>query len=236
LYYRVTSSVREKRGTSALRFLRDIVKRYDARWSFFATIPPQGRILELGCGRGGNALALRGLYPELEIHGLDLLEAAEVTPVIQYHRCDLSSSRLPFPDEHFDAILFIHVIEHLPDLANIISEIPRLLKSGGTIYNETPNFTSLLVPSFGFHREQHYPFNFFDDLGHQRPFSKQSLYEFIERCNLSVEKLGCVRNWLRVPFDLCGILAGFIRGDRPRIVRHFWNVYGWCIYGIGKKI
>jgi ubiquinone/menaquinone biosynthesis C-methylase UbiE len=38
-----------------------------------------------------------------------------------------------YPDEYFDRILAIHVLEHLPDLPNALKEIYRILKKGGTL-------------------------------------------------------------------------------------------------------
>ncbi len=211
------------------------IRSFDPRWAFFGSLPDNGRILDLGCGRGDNCLALRSVRPPWEIYGIDLLFASEVPEFVKYVQFDLNNRPLPYPDAHFDAILLIHVIEHLQNPLSLCSEIRRLLRPGGRVYIETPNYTTLFVPSFGLKRSQHHPFNFFDDLGHQKPYSKQALYEFIENCGLQVSKLGNTRNWLRIPIDLLGLPWNLIKGDRRRAVGHFWNLYGWCIYGVGQK-
>lgn len=215
--------------------MRRFLRKFDARWSFFYGIPSKGRILELGCGRGENCRALHDLYPELEIHGVDLLDESEIPEFIAYRKLNLEAAPLPYSNNHFEAILFIHVIEHLREPFELGAEIFRVLKPGGTVYIETPNFTSIYVPSFGYRRNQHHPFNFWDDPGHQHPWTKQSLYEFLARNQLQTVKIKTARNWFRIPFDPVGMIYGLLTRNRPGIVRHFWNLYGWCIYAMGRK-
>lgn len=215
--------------------VRRALKKYDPRWKFFYGLPDRGRILELGCGSGGNCSALKEIHPDLEIHGLDILKKLPIPEIVQYEQCNLEAGTLPYPDDHFHAILFIHVIEHLKTPTRLCTEIYRILKSEGRIYIETPNYTSVFVPSIGFRRDQHHPFNFFDDMGHTRPWSKQSLYEFVQKCGLKVEQVKSTRNWLRIPSDLIGTMFGVLARNRSKVVQHFWNIYGWNIFATGKK-
>jgi SAM-dependent methyltransferase len=210
--------------------------RFDPRWKFFHRIKNTERILELGCGAGDSFRRLRSLSSTAELHGIDIMEPDQIEETMVYHKLDLNRDRLPYDDNFFDAILFTHVIEHLQSPWQLSGEIQRVLKPGGVIYVETPNWTSMLVPSFGIEREQHNPFNFFDDPTHIRPWTKHSLYEFVSgACGLNVEKVSTVRNWPRIPFDVLKMLYGIISGNRRKVVSAFWNIYGWCIYSIGVK-
>jgi len=47
-------------------------------------------------------------------------------------------TRLPFPDEQYDAIVCNHVLEHVPDDRRAMAELYRVLKPGG--------WAALLVP------------------------------------------------------------------------------------------
>lgn len=153
-----------------------------------------------------------------------------------YKQVDLDNGVLPFPDEYFDAIIFTHVIEHLSKPLQLGKEIHRVLKKGGKIYVEAPNWTTILVPSFGFHREQHGPFNFYDDPSHIKPWTKQGLFSFLlQSCSLTTIKVGNTRNWLRIPLNFVFIIYGLLTSNRTYIMSSFWNLYGWCIYGIGTK-
>lgn len=129
------------------------------------------RILDLGCGAGYNVKALRVLYPEVEITGIDLYDTSQIPELSVYRKVDLDLGKLPFPDEHFDSVIITHVLEHLAQPLKLASEMARVLKKGGIIYIETPNWTSLWIPSFGFRRAQGGPFNFYDDPTHLKPWS-----------------------------------------------------------------
>ncbi len=219
--------------TNIVRFFH----RFDARWKFFQRIKHMERILELGCGSGDNFRELRSISCTAELHGVDIMEPNQIVEKMVYHKLNLDLDPLPYNNNYFDAILFTHVIEHLRSPFNLGREIQKVLKPGGVIYVETPNWTSMLVPSFGIRREQHNPFNFFDDPTHIRPWTKHSLYEFINgMCGLNVEATSTVRNWVRIPVDILKIVFGLITGKRHKVVAGFWNIYGWCIYGVGVKL
>lgn len=209
---------------------------FDVRFKFLKKLAHSKKVLELGCGRGGNCIALKGIWPKIEIYGIDLLEKDEVPDFVNYIKSNLDTEPLPYPDEFLDAILMSHVIEHLNHPLQLGSEINRVMKGGAVIYVETPNWTTMFVPSFGFKRDQHNPFNFFDDPTHIKPWSKHGIFEFLfQGCGLHVRKVGTIRNWPRIPFDLLLILRGLIKGTRSDIVSGFWNLYGWCIYAIAVK-
>jgi SAM-dependent methyltransferase len=53
-----------------------------------------------------------------------------------------SALDIPFEDDRFEGIIFSHVLEHLNNKQHqkAILEIRRVLKFGGTVYIEVPNF------------------------------------------------------------------------------------------------
>ncbi|MBC8265399.1 MAG: class I SAM-dependent methyltransferase [Flavobacteriales bacterium] len=219
-----------------LNKIKNIVLNTGVKQRFFLDFKNDYKILELGCGIGRNAMFIKKHFNEVEYHGIDILSEEKVDSFIDFQNVNLEKSVLPYETEYFDVIIFTHVLEHLNNPLSLGSEINRVLKSGGKIYVEAPNWTSILVPSFGFHREQHNPFNFYDDPTHIKPWTKHGIYEFLsDNCNFKVQKVGVVRNWLRIPLDFLIIIGGILRGNRRRIVSSFWNIYGWCVFGIAEK-
>ncbi|MEC9209572.1 MAG: class I SAM-dependent methyltransferase [Bacteroidota bacterium] len=216
--------------------LKDFILDKGVKQRFFLSFKKDFKILELGCGIGRNAMFIKKYFNKVEYHGIDILPEEKVDSFINFRNVNLEESELPYEANYFDAIIFTHVLEHLSNPLSLGNEINRILKKGGRIYVEAPNWSSILVPSFGFHREQHNPFNFYDDPTHIKPWTKHGIYEFLsENCKLKVEKVGIVRNWIRIPLDLFIIIFGFISGNRKRIISSFWNIYGWCVFGIGEK-
>lgn len=69
-----------------------------------------------------------------------LLKLAKQNPQFQYHNADLDPQladeqadlqALPYPDHHFDWVICSHVLGHVPDEAQALREIGRVLKPGG---------------------------------------------------------------------------------------------------------
>jgi len=58
----------------------------------------------------------------------------------------------PFEDNSFDQIFAKHIIEHLDDTRKFIHELYRILKPGGSVFIETPHFSSRVAYSEPTHK------------------------------------------------------------------------------------
>ena len=91
------------------------------------------RILEVGCGPGALAEALKRWYPRAEIVGLDrdrefIRFARERVPGVEFLEGDATA--LPFPAGSFDAVISNTVQEHVEPAA-FFGEQLRILRPGG---------------------------------------------------------------------------------------------------------
>lgn len=125
------------------------VNRYGwQRWVFDQfDLPPQARLLELGCGPAdlwrenrhrlpaGWQLILSDLSPGMIEQAQAALTAAGLTPL---PRCEvIDAQAIPYPDATFDAVIANHMLYHVPDRPKALAEMRRVLRTGGRLYAAT---------------------------------------------------------------------------------------------------
>lgn len=116
--------------------------KYAAFVRFIKRYFPAGkkiRLLEIGCSQGDLLNAVRD-DPRFEARGIDYAVNS-----VNYARSigldaevsDLFSKQ--FPDESFDLVVSIHVIEHVREPRSWLAEIHRVLAKGGVVFLVTPS-------------------------------------------------------------------------------------------------
>ena len=115
-----------------------------------AGIAPGMRVLDVGCGRGEilrhtTALGARAYGIDYAAAAVQLSGRIAAQQAMEDHPVGIyqaSALYLPFPDNFFDRILLLDIVEHLypPELAAALTEVWRVLKPGGRIVIHTaPN-------------------------------------------------------------------------------------------------
>lgn len=110
-------------------------------------LPPGARrVLDVGCGAGGNAALLRAREPRCEVQGVtrSSAEAARAAPhLARAWVFDLEGEWPAELDaERFDALVLSHVLEHLRDPGAVLARACRLLEPGGSVLIAVPNVLS----------------------------------------------------------------------------------------------
>ncbi|MBN1157022.1 class I SAM-dependent methyltransferase [Candidatus Woesearchaeota archaeon] len=213
------------------------INYFEKKRIFFRRLKKHRTVLDIGCGTGlYNSRFIKKMYPGCKICCVDLHRSIKHEFEMSYFKVELEKEKLPFKDNFFDAIIMTHVLEHLKNTDNVAKEIKRVLKPGGEIYIETPNWTTLLIPSFGINRKKYEVINFFDEIDHKRPWTKQALYSFItDVCELESCKVGSAVNWPKFFLEPFFILFGVCSRNRGMIASSLWNVFSGNIYCIGRK-
>jgi ubiquinone/menaquinone biosynthesis C-methylase UbiE len=103
---------------------------------------PGWRVLDVSCGSGASAIpAAQAAGPDGHVLGVDLAERllararakAEQLDIrnVEFRRGDMAS--LEFPDGHFDAVICVFAIFFVPDMAEQVKKLRRLLRPGGRL-------------------------------------------------------------------------------------------------------
>ena len=129
------------------RFIRTIIPGYDAMRAVQlellpTTLPPDGRVLDLGGGTGALAAAVAGKFPRAHVEIWDT-DPAMLTAARQ--RCADFGDRVSYVERSFvgplpacDAVVACIALHHVKDLAlkgKIYASIQRALRPGGVFAN-----------------------------------------------------------------------------------------------------
>jgi ubiquinone/menaquinone biosynthesis C-methylase UbiE len=117
------------------RFLRERIRAVAAR----AGNAP--RVLDLGCGEGYFAALLAATGADVvavDVAAEPLRRARARHPDLEL-RLVAAENVLPFEDSSFDAVWAGETIEHVADTAAWLSEVRRVLRSGGALLLSTPD-------------------------------------------------------------------------------------------------
>ena len=168
------------------------------------------RMLDLGCGRNKAPGSI----------GVDSNRDATAADVI----ADLNQA-LPFPDDSFDEVRAIHVIEHVDDIVRTIAEIHRIARDGGRLCLVTPHYTdttSWRDPTHRWHLNT-YSFRYWEARGFH---NERHWYTRLELREISLH-VELARLWKCIGFQWLV--------NRSQCFRRFWEQY-LCFIIRGKQM
>ena len=106
--------------------------------------PGPGRILDAGCTIGHNTLPWKQVFPEAEVHGIDVAapclryaHARAEAMGVEAHFHQQSAENIRFPDNSMDVVFSSMFLHELPNKAirKYLAEAHRVLKPGGVLLN-----------------------------------------------------------------------------------------------------
>lgn len=147
------------------------------------SLPDQARVLDVGCGTGGN-LKLLSRFGQVSAMEMDdtarnLAQARNIADV----RAGKLPDEIPFPGRHFDLIVLLDVLEHIDDDAGSLIALKSILAPNGHVV--------LTVPAFPFLWSRH------DDIHHhRRRYRAAGLRRVIQSVGLDVVHMTYYNMWL----------------------------------------
>ncbi|MBL0054626.1 MAG: class I SAM-dependent methyltransferase [Chitinophagaceae bacterium] len=191
------------------------------------------RLLDIGAGNR-SASKTKKVFPRCEYHGVDLERdynnsEADFSAMTAFYEMDLTKLDFsPIPNDHFDVIHMVHVIEHLYNGDEVIKGLLPKLKKGGYLYIEYPGQKSTRLPSM------YGTLNFYDDKTHVRVYSVKEISALLTGQGCEVLKGGMRRNiWfiMAMPFR---ILGSWLRGKKLN-ANIFWDLLGFAEFVWARK-
>ncbi len=191
------------------------------------------RLLDIGAGNH-SATFLKNLFPACEYYGLDISrgynnDATDFALMKDFYEMDLTLLEFEkIPDRFFDAILLVHVIEHLHNGDKVLEGLLPKLGSGGVIYIEYPGLRSTKLPSM------RGSLNFSDDPTHVRLYSVPEISAILLKDGVKVARSGTRRHWRYI--ILMPLLLPYRYSQRGHLVGgDFWDLLGFAEYVLGRK-
>ena len=191
-------------------------------------------MLDIGAGNH-SATKAKQVFPQCEYHGVDMEKdynnsEADFKLMTAFYEMNLTKLNFSsIPDNYFDAILMVHVIEHLFNGDEVVKGLLPKLKPGGYMYMEYPGEKSTRLPTMKG------SLNFKDDPTHVRVYSVKELSKVFEDNGCTVLKSGLRRNiWfiMAMPFR---IIKNWVSGKKLQ-GNIFWDVLGFAEYVWVRKL
>ena len=134
-------------------------------------------IVEVGSGGGRITRHLVGEgYRNIVATDIDPWAAKHVPDGVTFVLQDSGNAPLPVEDGVAQAVLLIHVIEHMWDPDSLLVEVQRVLRPGGVAVLVTPDFRRSVK-------------TFYEDRAHIHPYVAKSLRAAIEAAGMEVVRL-----------------------------------------------
>src|SRR5258707_4600152 len=115
---------------------------FELRSAFLLSrVAPGERVLDLGCGEGAFAAALASTGASVlaaDVAAEPLRRARAAHPDLELQLLEQEAS-WSLPDSAFDVVWAGEVIEHVADTPGWLSEVRRVLRSGGRLLVTTPS-------------------------------------------------------------------------------------------------
>jgi len=195
-------------------------------------IPAQSLVLDVGCGKGWITALLGSRFGSWKMIGVDISPlliqfAAKKYPSSIFIVGD--ATRLPFKSESFDAVIFVAVLHHIPNVGAALKEAVRVLRPNGILFIHEPNKYSYQILFLGAKAPLKRVWGESMD-PNERPLDPKICVKFLRKLGLQTHYEGVNI----IPFRLLSILPAKIASILDNIDRRIMHVFGSFSIGPGN--
>jgi SAM-dependent methyltransferase len=101
-------------------------------------LPDGAVVLDVGCGSGKMLRTISRYRPAAVLLGCDIRVPTESCNDFEFRRVDPMDGRLPYDDGVVDVALLFDVLEHVTDPADLLREVERVVRPGGSLLAFVP--------------------------------------------------------------------------------------------------
>lgn len=195
------------------------------------------RCLDIGCGNN-SPMIMRHWFPQLRYDGIDIGPVDELGAarehIDHYFQKNLDHDRLEdVPEQHYDAVVFSHVIEHLHYGLQALEEIATKVAPGGYIFVETPSLRTLALPhAKGF-------LHFHDDATHCKLYDVKDIANVLLAADFEIVRGGTRRDPVGVlVIGPLGLLFNIFYYLKTRRIYGLplWDLLGVSSYVLARRV
>jgi SAM-dependent methyltransferase len=172
---------------------KHLIKDLDHSW-FVSALRPGDVVLDVGCGNGAHTChaathCARAFGFDLDVQqiSIGIREAARNGQTNVYWLIGSAQQRFPFPDDCFDRVLFLDVLEHLDRRDVALEEIHRVLKDDGLLLLSAPNRDTSWKRT-----QKAAGLPYYSDPDHRIEYTEPELREELKRRGFEVRKVSPV--------------------------------------------
>ncbi|MFY7899664.1 MAG: class I SAM-dependent methyltransferase [Chitinophagaceae bacterium] len=208
------------------RWMRLQNPKYAFLYQFFKN--DEFTLLDIGAGNHSASKTV-SLFTQCNYYGVDLDKnynnnEADFAVMKGFYEMDLTKLEFDaIPDNFFDAILLVHVIEHLANGDEVLAALVSKLKIGGVMYVEYPGRRSLTLPSMKG------TLNYYDDASHVRLYTIEELSELFLSKACSILSAGNRRSLFLLLMTPIRVVLRWLRG-KAVTGNIFWDLLGFAEY------
>jgi len=123
-------------GTSYGTYINQVEAR------FLSACGLSGSVLDVGCGTGRFLGTVTNVGVDFAPKMVEIARR-KGRPVVL-----ADATNLPFEDGSFDHVVIMHLLMHVPDVGDVLSEASRVVKDGGSVVFDVPNKTRRRLTRF----------------------------------------------------------------------------------------
>lgn len=125
-------------GSASIRFLRKWLSEYPRVRKYKKYLKKGTRVLEVGCSTGKLLHQIRVLG-DYELYGVEPVNrAAKIASDAGFNVFNGVLEDAFYENEFFDIIIMNYVLEHVPNINEVVTLVYNILKPGGLFFGELP--------------------------------------------------------------------------------------------------